>query len=318
MSAASSIPYKLRPNKSVDRELFLSLLMRLGTLLQLEKYKYVGLGGPFLEDFRLVHNRVGISDMDCIEAEENVHKRQLFNSPIESIDCIHSTLESYLYAAEFEKPVVLWLDYTDPRSIQTQIETFSDQVIELPIGSIIRVTLNANPSSLGSPDDKLVAGEDLQKWRLDRFKVRLGKIFPATLTAADMTQKMFGRSILRALLLSVESKIVAVSDRKIIWALATNYSDGQSMVTATLMTVQPEETNLDSIVQGWEYHSTPKEPLILDMPALSILERIAMESYDNPKACMNYDLPTANMGEDPFTVFKRFYRVFPHFSRIEL
>ena len=53
MSAGSSLPYRLRPNKAVDRELFLSLLMRLAPALSLEKYHYVGLGGPFLEDFRL-------------------------------------------------------------------------------------------------------------------------------------------------------------------------------------------------------------------------------------------------------------------------
>ena len=69
MSAGSSLPYRLRPNKAVDRELFLSLLMRLAPKLALEKYHYVGLGGPFLEDFRLVHGRLGIAKMTCIETE---------------------------------------------------------------------------------------------------------------------------------------------------------------------------------------------------------------------------------------------------------
>ena len=63
MSKASSLPYKLRPNKAVDRELFLSLLCRLGAHLMVERYKYIGLGGPFLEDFRLLHKRTGIKEM---------------------------------------------------------------------------------------------------------------------------------------------------------------------------------------------------------------------------------------------------------------
>jgi hypothetical protein len=29
-------------------------------------------------------------------------------------------------------------------------------------------------------------------------------------------------------------------------------------------------------------------------------------------------LPESDMGEDPFAVFKRFYRIYPHFSRVEL
>lgn len=80
MSSGSSLPYRLRQNKSVDRELFLGLLGRLAATLKLEDYQYVGLGGPFLEDFRLIHARLGLKDLVCIEAEENVHKRQLFNA----------------------------------------------------------------------------------------------------------------------------------------------------------------------------------------------------------------------------------------------
>ena len=95
MSAGSSLPYRLRPNKAVDRELFLSLLMRLGPALSLEKYHYVGLGGPFLEDFRLIHARLGLARMTCVETEEEVHKRQLFNRPVASIECVHKTLEDY-------------------------------------------------------------------------------------------------------------------------------------------------------------------------------------------------------------------------------
>jgi hypothetical protein len=28
-------------------------------------------------------------------------------------------------------------------------------------------------------------------------------------------------------------------------------------------------------------------------------------------------LPKSNMGENPFDVFKKFYRIYPHFSRVE-
>ena len=51
MSGGSSLPYRLRPNKAVDRELFLSLLMRLTPKLALEKYHYVGLGARFSKIF---------------------------------------------------------------------------------------------------------------------------------------------------------------------------------------------------------------------------------------------------------------------------
>src|SRR5204863_3488285 len=154
MGAGSSLPYRLRPNKAVDRELFLSLLMRLAPRLHVEKYHYVGLGGPFLEDFRLVHARLGLATMTCVETEEEVHKRQLFNRPVESIRFVHSTLEDYLDKTEFETPAIIWFDYTEPRGITTQIERFARTIGTVPIGSVLRVTLNAHPASLGTPSPK--------------------------------------------------------------------------------------------------------------------------------------------------------------------
>src|SRR5947207_6828966 len=164
MSDASSLPYLLRPTKAVDRELFLSLLSRFNPLLRLNDYKYVGLGGPFLEDFRLIHARIGIHKMDCIEMEEEVHLRQKFNKPIESIQCLHDTLEDYLASSDFIDPIILWLDYTDPKQLLAQIESFAEQAQELAIGSVVRITLNANPESLGKPP----VGEEatVLPWRL--------------------------------------------------------------------------------------------------------------------------------------------------------
>src|SRR3569623_1496496 len=166
MSAGSSLPYRLRPNKAVDRELFLSLLMRRAPNLALEKYHYVGLGGPFLEDFRLVHGRLGIARMTCIETEEQDHKRQVFNRPIASI------------------------------------ERFARTIGTVPLGRVLRVTLNANPTSLGKPDPKdlsvEVEGEvsedravkpTIQEWRLARFKERLGALIPSGITAAGGRQR---------------------------------------------------------------------------------------------------------------------------------
>lgn len=329
MSSSSNVPYKLRPNKAVDRELFLALLARLSAELRLEKYKYVGLGGPFLEDFRLIHARIGIRDMDCVEIEEKTHKRQKFNKPIESIQCIHSSLEDFLDESEFESPVVLWLDYTDPKTIQTQMDTFSRQIIELPIRSVVRITLNANPSSLGKPDASKLAvrlpgdqstggGETELEWRLERFKERLADYFPAGLSAEDMKHQSYGKALLNALRLSAEKAVLDVKDRKIAWALATHYSDGQAMVTATAIVVNSNDDVVKKMLDEWEYRSSPQEPHVLDLPALSILERLTMESCDDPKDKLGYELPKSDMKQDPFEAFRKYYRVFPYFSRVEM
>jgi hypothetical protein len=331
MSAGSSLPYRLRPNKAVDRELFLSLLMRLAPALCLERYHYVGLGGPFLEDFRLVHARVGIGRMTCVESEEDVHRRQLFNRPIESIECVHSTLEAYLDGHDLETPAIVWFDYTEPKAVTAQIQRFSRTIGTVPIGSVLRVTLNANPESLGRPDPGEVSVEvggeasgdraqkpTTQEWRLARFKERLGPFFPAELTPDGMMHKNYGASLLRVLKLAVEREALNFRDRRIVWALATHYKDGQAMVTAALVVCPAEDKGVEEIVKGWEFHSTTEVPHLLDMPALSTLERLIMESNDDARAQLGFELPRSDMGEDPFEVFKRFYRMYPHFSRVEL
>ena len=330
MSSGSSLPYRLRQNKSVDRELFLGLLGRLAATLKLENYQYVGLGGPFLEDFRLIHARLGLKDLVCIEAEENVHKRQLFNRPIDQIACVNSTLEDYLDETDFEKPVIIWFDYTDPKAITDQIERFAQSISTVPVNSIFRVTLNANPASLGTPKPEELAVEvegfertdgqkkTLQEWRLDRFHERLGSLFPSGLKPEEMTFKNYGSCVLRALYLAVENETLKLSDRNIVWALATHYADGQPMVTATVVICPEDVKPTKTLVENWEYHSTPLAPLMLDMPALSTLERLTMESCDEAKDKMGFELPKSDMGEDPLDSFRKFYRFFPHFSRVEL
>lgn len=330
MSNGSSLPYRLRPNKAVDRELFLSLLGRLAATLKIESYQYIGLGGPFMEDFRLIHARLGIHDMVCIELEENVHKRQEFNRPVECIQCLNDTLEDYIDSTDFRKPVIIWFDYTDPGAITNQIDRFSKTISDVPINSVLRITINANPTNLGTPPKDEIAVEiggmdshsglkkTIHEWRLEKLRVRLGNLFPSDMCANDMTFRNYGKSILRVLYLAVEKELLSFSDRKVIWSLATHYADGQPMATATLVVCGAEDKNLEHLVTDWQFHSTPTSPLLLDMPALSTIERLTMESCQDARTHLGFKLPKSDMGEDPFESFKKFYRVFPHFSRVEL
>jgi hypothetical protein len=331
MPAGSSLPYTLRPNKAVDRELFLSLLARLSPTLELERYHYIGLGGPFLEDFRLIHSRLGIARMTSVESEEQTHRRQVFNRPIGSIECVHRTLEEYLDATYLDEPVIIWFDYTDPGAVSTQIERFARTVGEVPLRSVLRITLNANPSSLGKPDAEELSVEvddeatqdrtdkpTIQEWRLERLRERLGPLFPAGLGPDEMTHKTYGPSILITLKLAVEKELLSHSDRQGIWAFATHYADGQPMVTATLAVCAADDDTVKTLIRGWEFYSTIEAPHQLDLPALSALERLTMESSEDPRGKLGFDLPVSDMGIEPFVVFERYYRLYPHFSRVHL
>ena len=90
------------------------------------------------------------------------------------------------------------------------------------------------------------------------------------------------------------------------------------MVTAVLVVCQNDDKTIEEVVKAWEFHATTDAPHRVDLPALSTLERLTMESDDDAQAKMGFELPTSNMGENPFDVFKKFYRIYPHFSRVEI
>lgn len=97
-----------------------------------------------------------------------------------------------------------------------------------------------------------------------------------------------------------------------------HYADGQAMVTAALIVCGATNTNIEALVKGWTFYSPPDQPLCIDLPALSTLERLTMESNSDARAKLGFELPDSKLGEDPFEVFKKFYRIYPHFSRVEL
>jgi len=328
MSSGSSPAYQLRPNKAVDRELFLALLARVAGGLVIEKYKYIGLGGPFLEDFRLLHARLGITDMVCIEQEEAVLLRQKFNRPFASVKCLHSTIEDYFAGTEFEEPVILWLDYTEPMSLRKQIECFCTQVCTLPVGSIVKLTLNANPTSLGTPGrhemrkDVFGASSDgkptLHEWRLARLRERLGEFVPVELSPTRLTKSKFGGALLEIVELALDRAIEGYTDRKPNWCLATIYADGQAMTTTTIFIGDTESYGTNQAISSWPFYSTPSMPHVLDLPALSTRERLTMEASKNPRSCFEYKLPKSDLKQDPFKTFRSFYRVYPQFARVDI
>ena len=60
------------------------------------------------------------------------------------------------------------------------------------------------------------------------------------------------------------------------------------------------------------------QPLILDLPAMSTIERLTMEASKNPKDVLGYELPKSHLKEEPFESFEKYYRVFPQYARIDI
>ena len=81
--SGATAPYQLRPHKAIERNLFMDLLKRIDAAnnVDLTKYRYVGFGAAFLEDFKVCHLELGIKVMDSIEMSKFAYSRQIFNNP---------------------------------------------------------------------------------------------------------------------------------------------------------------------------------------------------------------------------------------------
>src|SRR5579871_4490458 len=154
MNYATSIPYHLRPHKAIDRHLFIEILRMLDRFSQinLEGYRYIGFGAPFLEDFKTFHVEFGISKMDCIESDASAYSRQEFNNPFNFINLFQRTSSDYITSADFPRgeAKIVWLDYTSPRDIRQQLldaQQLSEKLTEF---DIVRFTFNSNLKSFMS------------------------------------------------------------------------------------------------------------------------------------------------------------------------
>jgi len=112
MSSGATLPYHLRQNKAIDRNLFIDLLGRIGRYRNISDYQYIGFGGPFLEDFKLLHASLRLKNMTSLEQSEEVVKRQKFNKPVSSINPLKKTSGEYLTEFDFDSPSIVWFDYT--------------------------------------------------------------------------------------------------------------------------------------------------------------------------------------------------------------
>ena len=84
--SGQNVPYQLRRNKFVERQLFLDILDFVRVWNGPSPYLYASMGGRFLEDFKLINDRFAIEQMISIELDETTWKRQEFNR-LGFIDC---------------------------------------------------------------------------------------------------------------------------------------------------------------------------------------------------------------------------------------
>ena len=112
-------------------------------LARLSEFTYYGLGGPYLDDFRLIYELCPEMKMVSIEQDNETCKRQYFHLPCKEdrLRLVEKPFNSFLasYTSNDEKSI-FWLDYTG-----LSYGNFEDFIMLLGkvANSMVRVSLTA-------------------------------------------------------------------------------------------------------------------------------------------------------------------------------
>lgn len=325
--SGTNIAYHLRPNKAVDRTLFIDLLSRLGrTFLNISDYTYVGFGGPFMEDFRVLHAALRISKMVCIERSKAVQERQKYNAAMSCVDYKLGDSTTFIDSFIADGPTIVWLDFTTPGEIKQQLDDARNLVGKLAHGDIFKVTLNASASALKVRDVEKTDSE-LFAVRKVRFESRAQDYAPVGSKLQDFRQDSYPKLVLMALDIAV-TRGVEHSGLVVQPLTAFTYSDQTQMLTATGILLDKsklasEEFRKASRLEHWPFSQLSwGEPQTIELPVLSAKERHALERHQ-PNANLARVLKELGgmIGSDGIThsavhSFLKFYRVYPEFVRV--
>ncbi len=330
MSSGAVVPYHQRQNKHVERHLFLDLLRYLDRWQPMESYLYVGFGGIYFEDFKLLHWHFGIDQMLSIEQEEWLLARQGVNVPYGCISRRHLSsgelvqkLEEVRAEYSDANHLLMWLDYSKASELAEQLNEVRALVPKLEAADVLKVTLSANPRWLNSG-----TGSQLEN-RLENLKTKVGAAYLADgLTVGDVTNDGLPEVLLGALKRKISEGMME-SPRLYFQPVGCYlYRDSVTMVTATgIVLHQADEkkfmaqTNLDDFEfssLNWQLHR-------IDVPDLSLQEKLMLDKLLFAKTSEEISQTlTFQLSENPdeslelISNYKRLYRYYPVYHRLQL
>lgn len=260
--------YHLRLGKGADRLLFREMLSHLSGVIRLAEYRYVGMGGPFMEDFRLIHDAFPMMKLSSIESKQQVFLRQKFHRPAKHVQLHYCRVDQYFADIyDTSEKLVAWLDYTN-MNFQRLREVWG-LVQKLSDGSILRVTVRAE-----GPDD--IDHAVREKWATETF----GEYLPEY-TDADLDYDRIPNMLLRGMENAANEGTLEVRGRMFQLLNAVHYDDHTRMLTFTGIVGDAELCRrARRALQGWAFKNFNwSPPTRLLLPALSLKERLSLEPY---------------------------------------
>jgi hypothetical protein len=176
--------------------------------------------------------------MKLVSLESNLqtHKRQLFNQFSSRLILRRSTLIDFLtHDYEPGERDVFWLDYTDFK--YPRFEEFQVVLKAVPAGSVVRVTLRAEPEiDFELLQNRMAEGNlaEVREAMEKSFEEEFAKVLPHPAAGTFANPKEFARMVQLMLRRAASTALdVSGSDRDFLPVQATRYDDNTQMLSVT-------------------------------------------------------------------------------------
>lgn len=304
--------YHLKLNKAIDRLLFIDVIKAFSMNVNIyeQKHRYIGFGGPYLEDFRLLSGLFPEMKLISLEKERDTFKRQKFHKCSKNLKLINCSFDVFLDETElFDKyPVIIWLDYTDDAPKIKHLREIEALCKKINKQSLIRVTLDAN--SCPGKDFKHIYEEYLPTG-----------INEQTLAREHSFAELVCQMIKKAIYKGLES-----DDLTFLPLHQARYRDGHHMVSLTGMICEDENDEWLEKMRGLcPYVNNEQEVDIIDIPAFTLKERLHIENClpnknkDGSAIAKKLNYMIGRDEEDNLRKceqYEKYYPYYPYFNKI--
>lgn len=318
--------YHLRPNKSIDRNLFGQTLLGLSRICPISEYCYTGFGSYLFDDFKLFHETLNISKMISLERDPVEYERAKFNKPYNCIDILNTGSTDYLsdLMLEDETHNIFWLDFVTPGELGVQLADYATLLNLLNPFDIVRITLNANPNSLGKSDNP----SQVQAVRLQALKDRIpDRYLPHDISESDVTRPKYPLTllkILKAVTMECLEDKPPYSPNFLFPLFSTVYADGQQMLTFTgiVLDSHEDEQHIRDVLSEYGHNTFSWDILSrIEIPALSVREISAINQLlpsDNAQQQLIEKFPFIFSSKDHSSAdcYVAYYKHYPNYHQV--
>jgi len=321
------VHYSLRPAKNIERKMMGEAFARLAPLCPLSKYRYIGFGSEFFNDFSLYHETLGIRDMLSIEHDVERVPRCEFNRPYKCIKVEPGTASEVLPKLKWEPRSIVWLDYLD-RLRHSVLADISLVVSAASSGSLLVWSVNAQPWEDGADEDdgKHVAKVNLPAHRIKKLRDSVSpKLVPDEWVKEPLSKWGLAAVCYKLIAAAVKSSLddrngSAVDAKKLMFhqCFHFRYADGTRMLTVGGVLLNPADaaTLGAEPFDGLPFIRKTEDALEIKPPVLTGREARHLSRLC-PDDSAKFEVPDW-LTKEEVESFRQVYRYYPVYAESEL